>query len=82
MTPLRRSAKAAEQTDIRAAGGPAFELDAKLNFISGDGKSYPAIYKLVWLTASKWREEISFAGYGRIRIGGERKVLAAEVARF
>jgi hypothetical protein len=65
--------KAAEQTDIRTAGSPAFELDAKLNFIAGDGKSYPASYKLVWLSASKWREEISFTGYNRIRIGGEER---------
>jgi TonB family protein len=66
-------AKAAEQTDIRASGSSAFELDAKLNFIAGDGKPFAGSYKLVWISASQWREEIIFNGYKRIRIGGENR---------
>lgn len=63
--------KAADQTEIRSPGSPPFELDAKVNFLGGDGKPHPGSYKLVWLSPSEWREEVSFNGYSRIRVGGE-----------
>jgi TonB family protein len=63
--------KVADQTEIRSPGSPPFELDAKVNFFAGDGNPHPGSYKLVWLSPSEWREEISFTGYSRIRVGGE-----------
>jgi hypothetical protein len=63
--------KAAEQSDIRAPGSPAFELTAKVSFFGGDGKSYPGTYKLLWMSPNQWREELSFNGYSRIIVGGE-----------
>lgn len=63
--------KAAEQSDIRTPGSPPFELDAKVNFVAGDLKPHAGTYKLLWLSPSKWREEISFDAYSRVRVGGE-----------
>jgi len=65
--------KAADLTDIRSPGSPAFELDAKVNIYAGNGTAVPGSYKLIWLSPSEWREELTYSGYTRVRVGGEDK---------
>jgi TonB family protein len=64
---------AAEMTDIRAPGSPPFELDAKVDIWGNDSKPIPGSYRLVWVSPSEWREELSFSGYSRVRVGGKDK---------
>jgi TonB family protein len=65
--------KAAELTDIRSPDGPPFELDAKVEIRGNDSNFIPGKYKLTWVSLSEWREELSFSGYSRIRVGGHER---------
>jgi TonB family protein len=65
--------KAADLTDIRSPDSPPFELDAKVEIWGFDGKPIPGGYSLVWVSPSQWREELSFSGYSRTRVGGEER---------
>jgi len=63
--------KAADLTDIRSPASPPFELDAKLNVYGGNGAATPGSYKLIWLSPDEWREELTYGGYTRVRVGGK-----------
>lgn len=65
--------KAAELTDIRSPGSAPFELDATVDIRGNNGKSIPGSYKLTWVSPTEWREELSFSGYSRVRVGGQEK---------
>ena len=65
--------KAADQTDIRSPGSPAFELDAKLKLFL-QGNVIPGTYQLMWVSPEKWREEINLPGYQRIEVLGEQSL--------
>jgi TonB family protein len=62
--------KAADLTDIRSPGSPPFELDAKVNVYAGNKVATPGNYKLIWVSPSQWREELTYPGYTRVRVGG------------
>jgi len=61
--------KAVELSDIHSEGSPSFLLKATVTLDEG-GKSFEGKYVLSWIAQHAWREEISFPGYGRIRVGG------------
>ncbi|MGO9588589.1 MAG: TonB family protein [Candidatus Acidiferrales bacterium] len=63
--------KAIQLTDIRSPGSPPFELDAKVRIYGGDGDATPGTFKLIWVSPSEWREELSYNAYTRVRIGGK-----------
>jgi TonB family protein len=65
--------KAAELTDIRSPDSTPFELDANVEIRGNEGKFIPGSYKLIWVSPSEWREELSFRGYARVRVGGEER---------
>jgi TonB family protein len=65
--------KASDLTDIRSPGSQPFELDAKVDIWGVSGKLIPGSYKLVWVSPSEWREELSFSGYSRVRVGGNER---------
>jgi TonB family protein len=65
-------AKALAVSDIRAPGSLPFELQATIDIEQPHHE--PPIegkYLLKWLSPEKWREEIHFANYTRIRVGGK-----------
>lgn len=67
-------ARALAVSDIRAPGSPPFEMRGTIN-IKGD-KHKPDIsgtYLMKWVSPDKWREEIHFANYTRIRVGGKNQ---------
>jgi TonB family protein len=65
--------KAAELMDIRSPESTPFELDANVQIRGSEGKSIPGSYKLTWVSPSEWREELSFYGYARVRVGGQER---------
>lgn len=62
--------KAADLSDLRASGGQPFELSADIEIPAARGQPFRGSYRLLWLSESKWREEITLPGYTRIRVGG------------
>jgi len=63
-------AKALALTDLRAPGSPPFELRGTINAHQGLRKVTGA-YLLKSASPEKWREEIHFADYIRVRVGGK-----------
>ncbi|MGH9730499.1 MAG: energy transducer TonB [Candidatus Acidiferrales bacterium] len=60
-------------SDIRAPGSPPFELHATLTVPVRNRKAATGTYTLTWVSHDRWREEIHFIGYSRIRFGGMNK---------
>jgi hypothetical protein len=65
--------KALAVSDIRAPGSPPFELQGTIDIHEGGGKDAHGTYDLKWAAPGKWREEIHFANYSRVRIGGHNE---------
>ncbi|MGB6876610.1 MAG: energy transducer TonB [Candidatus Acidiferrales bacterium] len=63
-------AKALAVSDLRASGSPPFEMRATITVKQRFGKPSIGSYLLEWSSPDKWREEIQFANYIRIRVGG------------
>lgn len=63
--------EAADQANLRAEGNSPFELDGVVEILVGNGQSTHGNYRLLWVSPSKWREELVFNGYKRTRIGGD-----------
>jgi hypothetical protein len=64
-------AKALAASDIRAPGSPPFELHGTINI--GGHRKISGTYLLEWVSPMKWREEIRFENYTRIRVGGDKQ---------
>ncbi|HEV2490192.1 MAG TPA: energy transducer TonB [Candidatus Acidoferrales bacterium] len=63
--------KALAVSNIRAPGSPPFELRGTI-LVHGVGKEDASgTYLLKWATPDRWREEIHFPNYFRIRVGGK-----------
>jgi TonB family protein len=62
--------RALQRQDVRAAGGPAFEMQASVNIKERRG-TYPGRYQLIWESEHRWREELVLQGFERLRIGTE-----------
>jgi TonB family protein len=65
--------RAADLSDLRAPGSQPFELTADIEIPSPHGQPFKGTYRLLWLSESKWREEITLPGYTRVRVGGAGK---------
>lgn len=64
--------KALAVSDIRAPGSPPFELQGTIDVREASGaKLTSGTYLLKWAAPDKWREEIHFPSYFRIRIGSK-----------
>jgi hypothetical protein len=63
--------KALAISDIRAANSQPFALSGVIEIPTGHGKSAKGSYSLLWAAPERWREEIHFANYSRIRVGGK-----------
>ncbi|MGC1105753.1 MAG: energy transducer TonB [Candidatus Acidiferrales bacterium] len=66
-------AKALSVTDIRAPGSPPFVLRGTISVQRVYRKAVIGTYLLKWASPTKWREEIAFGDYTRIRVGGENQ---------
>ncbi|MHB8526231.1 MAG: energy transducer TonB [Candidatus Acidiferrales bacterium] len=66
-------AKALALSDLRAPGSPPFELRGTIDTHQHDHKKkdVTGTYLLKWASPEKWREEIHFSDYARIRVGGK-----------
>lgn len=62
-------AKARSAEILWTEGTPKLALRAELQVANGQGGSATAQYVLAWASPSKWREEIKFLDYDRLRIG-------------
>ena len=62
-------AKARELEDLRVDGKPPLRLQAELHAIGPNGALAQGAYRLIWLSGSRWREEISFGNYYLVRVG-------------
>lgn len=66
--------KALAVSDIRAPGSPPFELQGTIDVRqAGGAKLTSGTYLLKWAAPDKWREEIHFPNYFRIRVGGKNE---------
>lgn len=67
-------AKALAVSDLRAPGSPPFEMAGTISIGENHGK-HPTTgtYLLKWVSPDQWREEIHFANYTRIRVGGKNQ---------
>ena len=67
---LRKSLdKAREAQDIRGTGLPAFQLSGVIKIWVSKGKDIDGLYTYSWLGDGKWKEELVFPGYRRVRVG-------------
>lgn len=64
-------AKALAVTDLRAPGSPPFELRSTITTHQHAHKDATGTYLLKWASPEKWREEIRFPDYTRVRVGGK-----------
>jgi len=61
--------KALAVSDIRASGSQPFEMVGVIEVSEGPHKSAKGSYSLLWAAPDRWREEIHFADYTRVRVG-------------
>jgi TonB family protein len=61
--------RARSQEEIRVEGTPPILVRAELQVFDAKGTPVPGDYSLVWVSPSKWREEIRFGKYERLRVG-------------
>src|SRR5579864_1394321 len=66
-------ANALAVSDIRAPGSPPFELQGTIEVHEAGDKNAQGTYDLKWAAPEKWREEIRFPNYYRIRVGGKNE---------
>ncbi|HEX4001795.1 MAG TPA: hypothetical protein VHX36_04055 [Candidatus Acidoferrales bacterium] len=57
--------------DIRSPGSPPFELNAMVIIYDAKGDPVPGSYKLIWVSPSEWREELSYQGNHPLIVGGK-----------
>lgn len=63
--------KALAAEDVRAAGSAAFGMQGTI-FVNGAKKqTAQGNYQLLWAAPDRWREEIQFHDYSRIRVGAK-----------
>jgi hypothetical protein len=65
--------RAADLSDIRAPGSHPFTLRGHVRIRTAAGGYEVGTYRLDWNSASQWREELAFADFKRLRIGGPEK---------
>ncbi len=64
--------RAADLSDIYSISTP-FRLHAGVDITDAKGRRVSGSYLLVWVSEARWREEITFPGYARLRIGDAGK---------
>ena len=64
---------AADISDVRGQNSPSFELDGTIQMLGADGNTSRGTYRLIWISRHKWRDEIVFSDYSRIRVGADEK---------
>src|SRR5437867_6668751 len=57
-------------------------MHAKVNVTDAKGRGATGDYLLVWVSEARWREEITFPGYQRIRIGEAGRYWQRRTANF
>lgn len=72
-TPADWLTRAADLSDIRAAGSAPFTLAGQILVPHGKGGNVQGRYRLDWNSPAEWREEIVLPDFTRIRFGGEEK---------
>lgn len=76
-------AKALAVTDLRTPGSPPFEMRGTINeHQRGDKKDVTGTYLLKWASPEKWREEIHFSDYTRVRVGGKDQYLQSRSTTY
>ncbi len=75
-------AKALAVSDLRSPGSPPFEMRATITIDQRFGKPESGSYLLKWASPDQWREEIHFANYTRIRIGGKNQYWQSRTSSY
>ena len=74
--------RAREVSDIRCEGCPPFQLRASVELLRMPRGTSRGTYLLIWISPTKWREEIDFPGFEQVRVGGEGKVWQARSTSY
>lgn len=74
--------KALAVSDLRAPGSPPFEMRGIIEVHQSHGKPAEGSYLLLWESPDKWREEIHFSDYERIRVGGKDEYWQARNTQY
>jgi TonB family protein len=62
-----------QQTDLQGAGAEPYRLRASFRVLKVAGAPLEGIYQLDWISSSRWREEVTSAGYQEVRVAdGDR----------
>lgn len=61
--------RARQQGEIWTDGTPPMRMRAEIQVLGSKEDLVPGSYTFVWFSPSRWREEIRFGGYERIRVG-------------
>lgn len=65
--------RADDISDLRTPDVAPYELQANVK-VDGPGRSVVGTYHLLWVSPTKWREELNLPGYQEVRFGGEGKM--------
>jgi len=68
-SPEELISRARSQEEIWAQGTPPMSMRAELQVFDAKGTPVHGDYSLDWVSPSKWREEIRFGKYERLRVG-------------
>jgi len=62
-------ARARSQEELRTEGTPPMTMRAEIQISGRKGDLLRGEYTLLWASPSRWREEIRFSNYVRVRVG-------------
>lgn len=54
--------------DLWSEGTPAVKVRTEIKILYADGKTAPGYYVVTWISPERWRDELEFSNYTRVRI--------------
>jgi TonB family protein len=61
-------AQARKLHDVWTEGTPAVKVRTEIKILYADGKTAPGYYVITWISPLRWRDELEFSNYKRVRV--------------
>jgi len=58
----------ARKSDVWSNGTPAVKVRTEIEIVDAQGKIRPGQYFVIWISPSRWREELEIGNYKRLRV--------------
>ena len=68
VSPESLLAQARKLQDVWSDGTPAVKVRTEIEILDAKGKTTPGQYVVIWISPSRWREELEIANYKRLRV--------------